>query len=358
MSEAPTLRAVDEEAPAEGQRRRRAPGGRKKAARKTLLDGGPLPWFIAQQAAAEGDLRPDSWGRDAVKHDPDDPEMFDVYRADPTIAADKHGLEWLIADQQRWTRRYLLPLVRVFSIVVVALIVGTKRICPIQWRWHGAIDWLCVWFIRRYCSPQVAYLLQRHFVVETNLMEFARINAGADDVEPTTLRPVTIPELGERTVLRHDFNMYNFIIGMGQSDQADVFDAVDLDKLDFSMLEIPAFDVEPKRFRWINIDILTSLYLMNIPFCFFLTEREYERAVCSFQLDESLMAMLANLTGDDAFRGWTPMKFFPFLYIPWDVPRLLFWHCVVHEYAHGRLVEAWAEQRALLDDTVDQKAEA
>jgi len=89
-----------------------------------------------------------------------------------------------------------------------------------------------------------------------------------------------------------------------------------------------------------------------------LTEREYERAVCSFQLDESLMAMLANLTGDDAFRGWTPMKFFPFLYIPWDVPRLLFWHCVVHEYAHGRLVEAWAEQRALLDDTVDQKAEA
>jgi len=76
---------------------------------------------------------------------------------------------------------------------------------------------------------------------------------------------------------------------------------------------------------------------MSIFFCLLTTEDEYERAVNSFQLDESLMASIANLTGDLVFRSWTPLRFSPWLAIHRDVARDLYWHALVHEYAHGRL---------------------
>ena len=107
--------------------------------------------------------------------------------------------------------------------------------------------------------------------------------------------------------------------------------------LDYSMLRVPQLQVEAHRRRWIRLDIETGLYFMIIPFALFTTEDEYERAVNSFQLDESLLAMIATLTGDMVFRTWTPLKFTPFLRLPWDVPRDLFWHSCVSEYAHERL---------------------
>lgn len=76
---------------------------------------------------------------------------------------------------------------------------------------------------------------------------------------------------------------------------------------------------------------------MNIPFCLFTTEDEYERAVNSFQLDESLCAYIANLTGDPVFRSWVPLRFPVWLSLHRDVPRDLYWHATVNEYVHTRL---------------------
>ena len=51
------------------------------------------------------------------------------------------------------------------------------------------------------------------------------------------------------------------------------------DELDFGALEVPVIDAERGRNRWLELDVETSLYLMNIPFCLFTTESEYARAV-------------------------------------------------------------------------------
>jgi hypothetical protein len=109
------------------------------------------------------------------------------------------------------------------------------------------------------------------------------------------------------------------------------------------MLTVPPFDADNARARWLSLDIETCLYLMNIPFCAFTTEHEYERAVNSFQLDESVCVMLASLTGDPTFRSWTPHKFPAWISVARDVPKELFWHAAVTEYAHThleRLIEA------------------
>lgn len=269
--------------------------------------------------------------------DRSNPDVFEAMLHDPGLGLDKEALAVAVRDMRRWTRRYVKPVARALSLVSVALIVALKRLLPFQLRAHGLIDVLCIWFTRRFVSPEAASSLIRHFVIETNLINFVAHNCGADDVERVDLSPGALREMGDRTVIKHDINIYNLVLDLGHSATADVLRRRPLEELDLSMLHVPEIDVERGRRRWLELDIESALYLMNIPFCLFTTEDEYERAVNSFQLDESLLGFIANLTGDPVFRTWTPLRFSAWLTIARDVPRDLYWHALVNELAHTRL---------------------
>jgi hypothetical protein len=224
---------------------------------------------------------------------------------------------------------------------MVALIRLFKRVLPFQFRWHRGIDFLCVWFIRHFVSADAAELLARHFIVETNLLAFIAANCGKD-VRVPKLRPSTIAALGNHAVIDHDIAVYTFVNDVALAG-ADV--VTPRDGLDFGALQVPVIDAERIRDRWLELDVETALYLMNVPFCLFTTEAEYARAVNSFQLDEAIGAMLAGLTGDPIFRTWTPVQVPGWIGGSRDVPRELFWHAAVCEYAHTRLEQLARERR-------------
>ena len=79
----------------------------------------------------------------------------------------------------------------------------------------------------------------------------------------------------------------------------------------------------------------------------FLPEDTAESAANSLELDESLLHIIANHTGDDRFRNWAPLKFPNYIQWPKDVARSLFLHIMALEYAHTRLLELKAKQEAL-----------
>jgi hypothetical protein len=266
--------------------------------------------------------------------------MSDVLLYDSTrpVSADVRALT--TSDLGRWSHRILLPFARVFSLATVALIRLFKRVLPFQFRWHRGIDVLCVWFIRHFVSADAAELLARHFIVETNLLAFIAANCGKDIPGPT-LRPSTIAALGNHAVIDHDVGVYTLVDDVARAG-ADV--VAPRDELDFGALEVPVIDAERNRSRWLELDVETSLYLMNVPFCLFTTEAEYERAVNSFHLDDGIFAMLAGLTGDPIFRTWTPVPVPTGIAGCRDVPRELFSHAAVCEYAHTRLEQLRRER--------------
>jgi hypothetical protein len=247
-------------------------------------------------------------------------------------------------DLARWSHWTLLPFARALSLTLVALIRLCKRVLPFQFHWHRGVDVLCVWFIRHFMSADAAELLVRHFIVETNVLAFIARNCGKD-VRGPTLRPSTISALGNHAVIDHDIAVYTLVGDVGLA-SADV--VTPRDELDFSALEVPAIDAERNRDRWLELDVETSLYVVHIPFCLFTTQVEYERAVDSFQLDESICAMLAGLTGDPIFRTWTPIRVRPWIAGCRDVPRELFWHAAVCEYAHARLEQVRRDRTSRL----------
>jgi hypothetical protein len=248
---------------------------------------------------------------------------------DPTVPIDRATLRLVVDDQRSWTRRWLYPWIRVLSTVTVALVRIVKAVAPFSA--HSTMDRLCVWFLNRFVSPAAGTLLIRHFLVESNLLTFLLRNAGRPGT--VTLRPTTLGQLGDRAVIEHDRNVYEVLIALG------VGGVTAPRRLDFAALVVEPIDAGSGVRRWLNLDIQTALCLMNIPFAFCLTRDEYAAAVHSLRLDDSILALLADLTGDDAFLRWRSGSTSVRMDSGLDVPRAVYEHAVVCELAHGRLLE-------------------
>jgi uncharacterized protein DUF6999 len=266
------------------------------------------------------------------------PLHFHALRTDSAMPLSDRAAELLHRDLQRWTRRYVRPVARAVSLATVWAIVTLKRLLPFQFYWHTGLDWLSVWFLRHCVSREGGELLLRHFIVETALIRFVAQNSGLAGIVEPELAPTRFRGLLGHAVIRHDINMYRLVIEAGERLRAAGMHCCDRrGPLDFSMLDVPAITPDEECYRLINLDLGTALYLMNIPFALLTSEDIYEQAVNSFSLDESLLAHLADITGDGQFRSWGAQQSLAWLAINGDVPRALYRHALLHEYAHTRL---------------------
>lgn len=264
------------------------------------------------------------------------PSIWDALDGDPTHLLDRHALRLLEADTDRWSARWLRVPARLLSRVVVAVIVVVKRLLPFEFSAHGLLDRLGIWFLSRCVSEEGGELLLRHFAIETDLLAFIAGNAGLD---VPVLRPGTLDELDDHAVIVHDRNVYEVLAGLGNRPLPPPRSR----DLDFSMVTVPAPDAGGHR-RLLRLDLETGLAAMNVLFSLLTTSTEYRRAVHSLQLDGSILACLAELTGDDLFRTWAPPGQLAIVRTARDVPRELFVHALANELAHARL-RRHAEQR-------------
>ena len=194
------------------------------------------------------------------------------------------------------------------------------------------MDFLCAWFLRRFVSPDAVDLLLRHFVIETNLVNFIIRNTDVY-MQPVTLRPESLSELGEQAVVEHDVNVYDVLIAL------DLVPLTPRSPLNFTQLDIPPLDAERNRRRVMRLDIQTALCFMNIPFAIALKSEEYRRAVHSMRFDDSFLEILSVITADDTFRHWKLAGMSLWMDSNVDVPRMVYRHALVCEYAHAQLVK-------------------
>ena len=266
------------------------------------------------------------------------PGIFDALQGDPSLYFDRGALKLLERDQAGFSHRFLRPFFRVGSRLLVAAIVFIKRLLPFEFSNHDLLDRLGVWFLSRFVSSQGGLLLLRHFIVETNVIAFIARNTGL--TEPT-LRPTSLDQLTDNAVVVHDLNVYELLAGL---EGKDLYHRGTW-PLDYSMLEVPPIEAIGHR-RWLKLDLESGLSCMNIAFALLTTNLEYQRAIHSLQLDESLLGCIAELTGDEAFRAWRPVGYALIVHTNRDVPRYLYGHAVVHEYIHARLL--WHAKKAAI----------
>jgi hypothetical protein len=274
------------------------------------------------------------------------PSMYEAMAVDPNLHIGPESLARQVRNADTAQRRHLRPVVRLVCRLLILITVVVKRALPSNLGSERVLNWLGPRFLLHWCSPDTLDYILRHFLLETNLVNFVARNCGADDVAEVGLLPTRAFDLGEHVdsdgsrlnaVIRHDVNIFNLVIDLGESATADVHTTRPWADLDFSMLTVPEIDLQPEARRRMNLDLESALQLAILVLAVFLDKFTAERAVNSFQLDETLLASIANLTGDSTFRTWAPNKFGNWFGWTNDIARDFHWHMIVTEYAHTRL---------------------
>ena len=233
-------------------------------------------------------------------YDPADPDPWLAMELDRSLPFAPEAKRALMKDMASNSRQWVLPFVRPMarlSIIFVQFLRALSPRVPVAPR---LLHRLIAWGMRRFLTPEANLLILRHFHLGSEILGFIADNATPGfrpDLAP--MRPRRIDDVRDNLFLKHDLNIYNFLIQLNQEMDRRGTVLAKCDRLDFSSIsdEI-ALDPLPKG--WLNrIDLQTAIELYTPLYGFLLTDRDFWRAANSLQLDETIGLYAARITGEE-----------------------------------------------------------
>jgi hypothetical protein len=237
---------------------------------------------------------------DRAAHDPRDPDPWLAMMLDRSLPFAADAKTALIRDQASRSRQFLLPVVRPFAR---AMIVVAQLIHIVAPRWphapkllHGSI----AFGMRHFLTPDANRLILRHFHLGAQILRFISDNATPGfhpALEP--MRPTRPEDVRDNLFLKHDLNIYNFLIALNREMDRRGTALGPVERIDFSAIEEEVVLDPLPRGRLNVIDLQTAIELYTPAYALLLTDRDFWRASNSLQLDETIGLYAARLTGED-----------------------------------------------------------
>ncbi|XZG69544.1 DUF6999 family protein [Chitinibacteraceae bacterium HSL-7] len=231
----------------------------------------------------------------ADAHDPRDPSPWlALYLDQSTPLPDHVKMAWL-KDSSSRSRQYLLPFIRPLARLSIIGIQVVKVLLPKRWAASRLLHWLLAEGMKALLSPEANWLVLRHFELGSQILAFIAKNAPVD-VATHPLTPTTLDELKDELFLKHDLNLFNFVIRLNDALRRQGLTLKPPEELDFSMIREPAVALESLPSRWRNvIDLETAIECFTPIYQLFLTDNDFWRAANSLQLDETVGLYAATL---------------------------------------------------------------
>ncbi|MEZ4288825.1 MAG: 3-oxoacyl-[acyl-carrier-protein] synthase III C-terminal domain-containing protein [Polyangiales bacterium] len=134
------------------------------------------------------------------------PSIYHALRVSPTVQMEREGVEVQVRDLQNWTRWYIFPAMRLLALGITRLIFGIKRLIPLRLHSERALNFFTKWATRYLASKDALTFMLRHFVIETQIINFIARNSGDDAVETCDLIPLRPEEMGDWKVETQSFS--------------------------------------------------------------------------------------------------------------------------------------------------------
>jgi hypothetical protein len=233
---------------------------------------------------------------EASRHDPRDPNPWLALYLDHSTPLDPQVKKAWLSDSSSRCRQFGLPLVRPLARSAIILIQLVKIVVPrsltSSWLLHRFLAWGLQVFVR----PEANWLLLRHFHIGSEILDFIARNVPGPSVPLNPLRPVNLPQLRDDLFLKHDLNLFNFVINLNRELRAQGREVARPPALAFEGITEGAFGIEPMPARWHNIiDLQTAIELFTPVYQLFLTDNDFWRATNSLQLDETIAIYVARI---------------------------------------------------------------
>ncbi len=204
---------------------------------------------------------------------------------------------WL-NNEDSWSRQFLLPLVRPLARLVIILIQLLKIVIPDAVSSSRLLHRILVFGLKAFVRPEANYLILRHFWLGSENLAFIAANAPGVDIPLCPLRPRNLDELKDHLFVKHDLNLFNFVINLNREMKAAGVQLRPVAEPDFSVISAEDFPLDPLPDRWTNVlDLETAIELFTPLYQLLLTDNDFWRAANSLQLDETIGIYAATILG-------------------------------------------------------------
>lgn len=276
-----------------------------------------------------------------------DPSLFDVLAVDDTLPIAPEVVDMWLVNLKHPFRQTIMHICRFGATLTLCAAYFLKRLLPIQFSAHNALQATICWFMEWFVSPEANVLILRHFWTETNVINFIISNSPNARTDLLTLYPRKIWDLMEASFIQHDVVLFNAVYDLGSIHQQPW--PIALEKLDFSTMRDIEIDVDPHKRRWTQfLDFETAHELFKALFCVMLRSDEYERSINSLQFDQTLALRVARIVNDPLVTGMVSNAFPLMIVGPLHLSYRFVMHGLFTEHLNEYLVQLRAKQTPLL----------
>src|SRR5262249_52229656 len=237
-------------------------------------------------------------------YDPSDPNPWLALYLDMSLPLSDEVKAALLANSGSRSRQFLLPLIRPLAKLTMMFFQVVKIFVPNRFTSSKILHRTIYWGLRTFVRPDANYLILRHFHIGSEILQFVATNVPGVEIPLNPLRPADLKDLIDDVFLKHDLNIYNFLIRLNREMKAKGASITKQTDLNFEGVTDGPFQIDEKNlprgaFNFLDlesaIEIYTPLYQL------FLTDSDFWRACNSLQLDETVAIYTARLIGDPSY---------------------------------------------------------
>lgn len=238
------------------------------------------------------------------KHDERDPNPWLAMYLDLSIPLNDTTKLCLMRDNDSNATKYLLPVIKVISKVLMFLIHVFKFFFPRLINSSKILHQILSWGLKNFVSKDANLLIFRHFHVGSEIMEFIAQNIEDIDIKTSPLKPYDFEDIKDDLFLKHDLNLYNFVIKLNKQLKEKNISIVGKKPLYLDMITLDQFNHIAFPNKWTNVlDLRSAIELFTPFYQLFLTANDFVRASNSLQLDETIAIYTSQILGTPGHLG-------------------------------------------------------
>ena len=232
-----------------------------------------------------------------------DPNPWLALYLDQSIPMNEQAKAALILDAKSFSRQFILPAARPIARLAIIVIQIFKIFVPRRLTSSKILHRLIHWGLKWWVSPAANFLILRHFNIGSEILAFIRSNVPFE-LPSDPLRPTRLAEVKDDLFLKHDINLFNFVIDLNGKLREAGKPFAAAKQLRFDAISDGLFPLETFPNRWTNfLDVATAIEIYTPLYQLFLTDDDFWRASNSLQLDETVALYVAALLGDATHLG-------------------------------------------------------
>lgn len=228
-----------------------------------------------------------------------DPNPWLALYLDSSLPLHDQSKRALLRGHNSRSRQILLPIIRPVAKLMIMVVKLLRLVIPAWLSSSKLLHQFIYWGLKYLVTADSNYLILRHFTIGTEILNFIADNAEVEITSTQPLRPTCLEDLKNDTFLIHDLNIYNFIIELNQTLQAEHRTLQAPAHLNFDAITDGEFELNLGRQRWCNfVDLQSAIEAYTPVYAMFLSDHDFWRATNSLQLDETIAIYISKLLKD------------------------------------------------------------